>query len=32
MKNYDKPLYYPYVFKQNKPMLKWDNLTKDVTN
>jgi hypothetical protein len=27
MKNYDKPLYYPYVFKQNKPILKWDNLT-----
>jgi len=29
MKNYDKPLYYPYVFKQNKPILKWDNLPKD---
>ena len=28
MKNYHKPLYYPYVFKQNKGQgqgLKWDN-------
>jgi len=26
MKNYDNPLYYQYVFKQNKVILKWDNL------
>jgi hypothetical protein len=26
MKNYDNPLYYPYVFKQNKSILKWENL------
>ena len=30
MKNYDKPLYYPYVFKHNKPILKYDNLPKVV--